>query len=139
MTDDELRRAAESVLANTGRGPSCGSVRCELAFLHARKVSEAYLAEHPADDGTAVTVEWLQSVGFWERAEDWVSPPYGRHENGTPWRLVWSGWNRSQNKPVWELSFPGCTASLGYDLPTRGDVRRLCRVIRAPLAEGGAG
>jgi hypothetical protein len=27
-------------------------------------LARAYLAEHPADDGEAVTVEWLRNVGF---------------------------------------------------------------------------
>lgn len=97
-------------------------------------LANAYLAEHPADDAEPWTLKRLVEAGFWWRAGDLVSPP--EHAPGTPWRLVLEQACFLPPKGrVWMISFPGCTAGLGYDLPTWGAVRKLCAVLNIPLKE----
>lgn len=63
---DELRAAIVRVRLCQQEGP-------DVAYPNAKggeyirdmdTLTEAYLAEHPADDGEPVTEEWLRSVGF---------------------------------------------------------------------------
>lgn len=97
-----------------------------------RAIIDTYLAEHPADDGEAVDEAWLRSIGFWHRGDELVSPPHpDRKDRRTPWRLIYYREPRPAYLQTWGLSFPGCEAGLGYNLPTRGDVRRLLAALGA--------
>lgn len=110
-TPDELRAAADRFLAFDGTG----NVMAE-AFL----LANAYVAEHPADDDEPITVEWLCVMG-WELTDT-------RLELGP---LSWHGFDNTMRIDCDILtSLPHIT--------TRGDVRRLCKVLGIELKEGDA-
>jgi hypothetical protein len=92
--------------------------------------AKRHLAEHPADDGEPVTEDWLVSIGFWRRGGDELcSPRDGR------WMLIHDADPVPGYSSRWNLSFPGCQQGLGYDLPTRGDVRRLLTALNVPFSQ----
>lgn len=62
--NDKVKAAVER-LGNYRKNPPTGSDPVEVN--HARAIlADAYLAEHPDDDGEPVTAEWLESLGFHE-------------------------------------------------------------------------
>lgn len=141
MTDDELRAAAERCrdLGEPGWvDVENASAECVADLLI---LARAYLAEHPADDAELVAEEWLRSVGFWERGDDELVSPPDRSvaaDRRGPWRLIYdTDPCPSAGCPQWSLSFPGCQSGLGYDLPTRGAVRRLLTALGITLAPKG--
>lgn len=90
-------------------------------------LADAYLAEHPADDGELITEEWLRSVGFKQSAE------------GTMMRLA-------SGEPLSHLRH----TAVSFDLvsgnwfanglrcrkqETRGHLRRLCAALGIPITE----
>jgi hypothetical protein len=72
-------------------------------------LARAYLAEHPADDGEAIQVAWLVSMGF-EALDE--------HD---------SGW--------FKQSPDGREMEDAAQLKTRGDLRLLCRALGILLTE----
>lgn len=118
MNGDELRAAA-TVRAY---------LRTEASHAIPTDVFAAMLAAAdalaPADDAEAVTADWLRGLGFWKRGDsELCSPRTGR------WMLIHDSDPATGFSSVWNLSFPGCQQSLGYDLPTRGHVRRLLAAL----------
>ncbi len=118
MTTAE-QRAAERFRAKRYKYDDADSGSDSLdRMFDAEALAEAYLAEHPADDGEAVTAEWLESVGFSD---------YGllRDFQGG----MWLGHVRCHELRTWRVG--------AIELPhirTRGDVRR-----RAAAARGARG
>jgi hypothetical protein len=106
--------------------------------------SRAELCEALADDAlaeadpTPVTAEGLRGAGFWGRGRtELVTPParYNRDAgNRRPWRLIYDA-DPPPGCGKWSVSFPGCEAGLGCDLPTMGDVVRTCRALGIELKE----
>lgn len=110
-------------------------------------VADAYLAEHRADDGEAVTFDWIQSVGFvldldgndpdnddgLERWWVWEIKRADDDHIGVRWaiseRMEWA---------VDLLDGDTVMSGLKSESATRGDVRRLCEVLGVELREGGA-
>jgi hypothetical protein len=140
MTDvdaavERVRRAGRVGMAEAyGTYPSLAMAM--QADDHAR-IAALWLAEHPEDSDELVTEAWLRAVGFWPRSEDELCSPRTFDEAGPDpvWMLVHDRKPASPWRPKWCISFPGCQAGLGYDLPTRGDVRRLCRCLGITLTE----
>ncbi len=69
---DELKAAAErlrkhyacySVCDSPYFLPEISMINMPLLDCDEKDVSQAYLAEHPADDGEPITKEWLLSIG----------------------------------------------------------------------------
>lgn len=134
MTTEELRFAAEMVVA-TGTNKDWA----DTIDAGAVAVCRAWLAEHPADDGDAITPEWLQAVGFRD-------DPTRGHEGGpvNVWVL-----SDAHGEPLLTLDrinseTGGWDAFFGTvedwnqfprEPQTRGDVRALCRALRIPLKE----
>lgn len=119
---DELRAAIVRVRLCQQEGP-------DVAYPNAKggeyirdmdTLTEAYLAEHPADDGEPVTAEWLRVVSpgpfrngvGWPIACDATGGPvlYCVCTPGVPFDWYLCGHNRLLGLP---------------DQPTRGHVRRL--------------
>lgn len=101
-------------------------------------LARAFAREHPADDGEPVTEAWLRSVGFGQVGEKypelWLPP---ETKTVSRWRLEYVMYQRPWDDApsAWDLSAPSITQHLGYDLPTRGDVRRTCKILGIPLTE----
>ena len=87
-------------------------------------VAEAYLAEHAADDGEAVTAEWLRTVGFYGKVNRPLSFTQGELT------LVIEG-------PRCWINMGMRTKHLPPNIKTRGDVRRLCNALGVELKESG--
>lgn len=140
---DELREAAKRTLDEPVIGKHwIDAVACVSELERdAIALARAYLAENPEDSETLVTEEWLRSVGFWERghsdlcacAPEKLGDDDEAKGMASPWMLINEENFRQKGTRHWCLSFPGCEALLGYDLPTRGDVRRLCATLGIPL------
>ena len=155
---DELRAAAEMAVSRCPlkcshkSGAHIWNAHQICQWCHATRerynaalVARDYLSDHPADDGEAVTVEWLESVGFSEEettdivsyviemmpgVSDWPGQEARIiRVQGTEWILEMR--NRST---TWTdgVSAVGCVS-------TRGDVRRLCDALGITLAEKGEG
>lgn len=89
----------------------------------ARELADAYLAEHPADDGDLVTGEWLVAHGF-DSADSFA---WDLH----PIRMEWF------QGDTWEAVISN--AVIVPDMGTRGAVRRLLACLgvqRAATEEG---
>lgn len=83
-----------------------------------RAIAQTYLAARPpADDGEAVTEEWLRSQGF-------VGGGLGDYQSG-----LWLGDLKVSHDGWWTIPAPKVTPE------TRGDVRRLCSVLGITLTE----
>lgn len=88
-------------------------------------LSNAYLAEHPADDGEPINSEWLESIGSVKVLSD--------------------RWHGFYNGDGIEVSFFRPNETVPYKLTidhqvtvevkTRGDFRRLCKVFEIDLKE----
>lgn len=78
------------------------------------------------DDGEPITPEWLRSLEW----TDWLCYGLASVRGHDTWRLIY---DCERNR--WELSVPGFCGMLNYDLPTRGDLRRLCAALGIPLKE----
>jgi hypothetical protein len=96
-------------------------------------LADAYLAEHPADDGDVVTPEWLLSVGFTLDHE--MEPP--RDPVYCIRSLLWRPHYFEVNQGKWQFG----PVTINQNPKTRGDVRRLCAALGIPLPDqpkGGA-
>lgn len=121
----ELRSAAERCLKELD-GIHCGMSAGPGTCIMSKDVialSEAWLAEHPADDDEPITEEWLRGVGFRETK---VSDEH--------FRII-----RKDQVSVCcdDLSSPTTWCMRGQEFlcsfKTRGDVRRLCAAIGIEL------
>ena len=118
--NNEIHTTAERLLDQWSSGnwacecePDVGIVCFNCDVAHALcDVTQAYLAEHEADDDEIVTDEWLQSVGFTDDENTNLSL-------GPMELFLFSGGN--------ELLIDHSSGE--YELKTRGDVRRLCRAL----------
>ena len=82
--------------------------------------ADAYLAEHPADDDKAATVEWIESVGFVQT-------------HSFAWRLVANEkFSFHHDANITQFSVEGVWHVKD---PTRGDIRGVCRAMRIELRE----
>jgi len=119
---DELQRAAERLRACNYESDWDLDGASFQQISDWQALAKAYLAEHPADDGEAVTVEWLESIGWLEDQTGW--PAICLRET-SEWGISWRGhgiWLTPMSVPL-------------YRAPTRGDVRRLCRALGIALKE----
>ncbi len=129
MTDAELR-AAERVRRHAGQ---LGNA--EIADRNTLVL--AWLREHQADDGEAVTAEWLKAVGFvvmtpYRDGDDTVlvSP-----EGVTGHNLFWSENSDGWDNHTWHYGTDYLHSQTMPDQPTRGHVRRLCAALGITLQE----
>ncbi len=129
MTDAELK-AAERVRQHAAQ---LGNV--EIADRNTLVL--AWLREHPADDGEAVTAEWLKAVGFGQDDRihtAWAlqfSPHEPEHNPDDNWCIVY----QSDGFYRWRLEDDEADVSSLPDMPTRGHVRRLCAALGITLQE----
>ena len=132
--NDLYRAMAERIVRSKESGfslwPGAGH-EAELAYDAEAEAVAARLLEllPPADDGEAVTAEWLKAVGFSHDGQNWsigVQIGYDCHEQGicSPNAIGWDVFNTSQKE----------TVGIG-GLPTRGHVRRLCAALGITLQE----
>jgi hypothetical protein len=118
----ELKAAAERLRSgfNHAQCPDhCGDCN------DARALAEAYLAEHPTDDGEPVTLDWLRTL--WK-----VEPGHTKRESYIVARrgLFEVGWCPECGE------LPAAMAldrKIIYKCPTRGQWRMLCRALGIPL------
>lgn len=118
MTDD-LRAAADRRRADDyTRHPSSYDEywMSEQKFDDMKVLADAYLADHPADDGEGADVDWLISVGF-------VLDAWAVRRGLLLWSLARTGWFIGSQ----ELTPPSPV--------TRGWVRRLAFALGIPLTE----
>jgi hypothetical protein len=136
-TDPTIIQAAERVF----RGPSAYRAirRDEALAVHPdliqdfEEIARHVLAEHPADDGEAITPEWLLSVGFTLDHE--MEPP--RDPVYCIRSLLWRPHYFGVNQGTWQFG----PVTIDQNPKTRGDVRRLCAALGIPLPDqpkGGA-
>lgn len=120
VTGDELRAAAERRCAGGSVGFTNaswipGSV--EGLLRDAEALADAYLAEHPADDGVPVTQDWLVSIGF-------EPNPSSLTFDHRPLSLELFAENVG-DPPSVEAVFDGIVPHVN----TRGGIRRLLRAL----------
>ena len=118
---DKLREAIEFVRTFKGAQQSHA---IEHVFEQYAKVAGAYLTEHPADDETLVNVAWVEKVS----PKGWQTDRNGNSE-------IWIGPARWHDFPSGGVLLIDHGAALGWELRTRGDVRRLCRALRVDLGD----
>jgi hypothetical protein len=99
-----------------------GDLDCPIEdpALDGPAVGRAWLADHPADDEEPAIWPWLGEVGFREFGGPSILSLRG-------WRLEVCGGTGGTS--LWLNNMPIC------DDPTRGDIRRLAKVIDAELKE----
>jgi hypothetical protein len=126
MTTDELRAAAKRL----HRHFSSVSFSRDMPQLDAKALADAVVsgqlifAADPADDGEAVTTDWLRAVGFYP--DDPALPNRRlRTRCGLHITEYGGGW-----------SLRDCLTVNVVLLSTRGHVRRLCAALGVPLTEG---
>jgi hypothetical protein len=123
MTRDELRAAATEVVAWCSDTPEAALNAEVLA------VCRAYLAEHPADDGEAVTEERLLALPGARKP----SPDYSRIRvvgEGVALDLFpWSGGYSAEFREVTEAGDCGGRVGLPGGVRTMGDVYRLVAIL----------
>ncbi len=118
---DKLREAAERWKANVYRDFDSLNASRQQCYDSAT-LADAYLVEHPADDGEKVTEEWLLASGFTPH------PEFRGH----------SIYNKTQSIEVWIADGGICvegeyiSRKFGGDY-TRGDMRRLCSALGIEL------
>lgn len=128
MSDEELRAAAERVLAYFKTLP-CLSVM----FQDAADVARAYLAAHPADDAEPVTIANLRAAGFMDFTEPdkyceaYLSFWLDRREHNVA--ILGVHWARPDSRDGSYWSANGFTLYKGAHPKTMGDVRRLIRAL----------
>ncbi len=94
-----------------------------------------FLAEHLADDGDAVTVGWLESVGFREAGCKRFSVALGVLIVSPPWGGFVEWWCAIAN-PEWRIGDRTSMPHTEILAPkTRGHVRRLCASLGIQLKE----
>ena len=150
---DDLRAAAERCRQWNALGPNVSTrqrraiypgsldlVQVNMARQRdLRALADAYLAEHPADDGEPVTEDWLRAVGFRDYVEpsEWSSSYLSlwtdRKEHNVAFLAV--HWARPSNPEGHYWSAQDCTLYKPAHPKTRGDLRRLAVALGAPLTE----
>ncbi len=126
MSVNELRAAAERVIQQVREYDSAGVA---MLWEHkAKAVAEAYLAEHPADDGDGLSVEWMQAVGFVQSGGGWWRLGEGTNSMALDYH------DNTEVGDVFRL--PSGSYTPGINVQTRGQLRRLCAALGVPLKEG---
>lgn len=127
MTDDELRDKHADIVRVLGSIPP-GQLGDSAGF-HLATARRLLDLLPPADDGEAVTAEWLMSVGIYKYRGEYVADAEVGYDNHT-YGIC------SPNAYGWAVfdSMGGGKASIGC-LPTRGHVRRLCAALGIQLME----
>lgn len=110
---DSTVQAAVAAAAKVGFNGLSGTAHRLLAL--------AYLAEHHADDAEAMTAEWLDRIMYRDTKTDWS---FGR--------LRIAGSDNTGFSVDYVSSY---RVPLPGVYKTRGEVRDLCRVLKAPLRE----
>jgi hypothetical protein len=130
MTTDELRAAAERVRRfRRGENPCDIWEYPELDQYHdLAQLAAAWLADHPADDDTGLSVGWMHSVGFVQSGGGWWARVDG--SDG----LALEYYDSNEVGEVFRLPTNGYLPSRVL-VNTRGDLRRLCRALGQPLIE----
>ena len=121
---DKLREAAQEIRGfsvHCAAHPEKLSKNMLAMFEKVYWVSQAYLAEHPADDDEPVTEEWLLSVGFVHDATHVVLRNWGPQRNGNI---------QAYPNGKWWLN-----GTAMIQMKTRGQVRRLCAALGIGLKE----
>ena len=129
--NDDVRQAAERLrLCLTVGGPDDPLAGVSAAYSESDgdfknvacltkdelTIVKAYLAEHPADDGEAVSEDWLRSVGL---RDNRMVIEFMKLEDGR-WASRWHGWELPR-------------------LKSRGQVRNLCAALGVELKESEVG
>ena len=102
-------------------------------------LADAWLAEHPADDGEAITADWLTASGLPQTLSP--VPEYTRDRYAadfTSWRVTvvrrqFGNWQMF----AWATE-KLCDQSVSVIAHTRGQLRRLLAALGVPAANGGA-
>jgi hypothetical protein len=95
------------------------------------RLAKAYLDEHPADDGEAVTEEWLRAVGFDKQGLLWFGG--ARLYIGAKWD---GGTHSAEIQVGGGSGYYGCDHTIDLPKPqTRGEVRRLCQCLGIEIKE----
>ncbi len=94
-------------------------------------VADAYLAEHPADDGEAITEDWLRSVGFSESNMNGQSMLISC-DCGDPVEM-WIEEDGLVSLVQSNVNDHVCLTGKKY--ATRGQLRRLCLALGIQLKE----
>ena len=141
---DELRAAAERwqrhgcYYAENHGGDLNKAIAAML--VDAKTLADAqcrHLAEHPADDDTPVTAEWLRGVGFVPltyEPQGVVGPlkwPTSPDNDGLSWHPT------ADETSQWVFSDRQLDSVYLPPLPTRGHVRRMLTVLGFTLTEPG--
>ena len=131
MTSEELRAAAERIRRfKSGEHPFAiyGEDDAATQGWHDRKIlAEAYIAEHPADDETGLSVEWMTAVGFRQTGAGWWR--VGKHGRET---LALDYHDNTESGDVFSLP-TNRFMPLRVLVATRGQLRRLCAALGVPL------
>ena len=139
MTTPEVARAAERLREHRqvmARGERLASPYCQprpglpslTCTFDEMALSNAYLAEHLADDSDPVDEFWLKQIGFHEH--DCDNQPCRKAFSTEAYDLTFS--------PHYFQDFLGRWAFHGVTIPspqTRGDLRRLATVLGIQLTE----
>lgn len=127
---DKLREYAQRILETVtkhedtiGPGYTHDIDNSGWALAEPYELAAAYLAEHPADDGTEVTGEWLESVGFTYSEQG----QYLYCRSLTCWRGCDDG--------DWQFRFDMACLNRHQSFDTRGDVRRLMAALGISIEE----
>jgi hypothetical protein len=94
------------------------------------EVAAAYLDEHPADDGEAVTEEWLLAVGFQKHEWHPSKVTFVRAD-----ALDIGLWNVDDGWKAMVLMSEHSASCIRRGLRTRGEVRRLCQCLGIELTK----
>lgn len=121
----ELIRASHEMLTADERDKLKASGRAERAYF---EIAEAYLAEHPEDDGKPADPEWMEDSGFEDVSWHFSAKRYPIRA-GIFVRAIAAvgGWSQLE-------IFAGDERITAR--ATRGDVRRLCHCLGVELGGG---
>ncbi len=158
QTATNIVKSAERLLEQWSGGnwtcrcdPDFSADQCENCRLSDEicDVTQAYLAEHKADDDTPVTWEWLKAV-----SHDWIAKEIdGSFFGWASFFLVNDKDHQVRLDIVWDGSEYGVTDLVSLEkhngdsqavelvnswVKTRGDVRRLCRALGIIMEERNA-
>jgi hypothetical protein len=123
---DELRAAAEQILAGEIVGVGSGYVTTKEFPESWKALARCYLSDHPQDDGELVTEEWLDRVLPMKNDSNWTlfkHMPLQIEIEG-PHGGFW----------LWILTDEEVPHRI-REIKTRGDVRLLCRALGIELKE----
>lgn len=124
MTDDIRTNAEHVTLCDDRWAHEADESDLFEAVQRAQRVAAAWLAEHPADDGTPLTLDWINSVSG-------EGPVVNRGYTVSVGPLDYEPRAESVGGPI--SLWP--TRDGDKVLLTRGDVRRVASAIGEPVVE----